>query len=188
MTQNPQNILSTTVIKKYNECRSVRIVALDYLKLIDNRGKSTRIHTNKRMINKETFDYINITILKFESTHTMNEILKTGDPTIQPDNDKLQKPIVNHSFKIEELNWRIVHRRLVHISVGKLEKMCKVETIKDLPKRCSKRYNHNKHVCLICIRGLATSLLKGITMNTNKLRPGKLIHIDFYFVNETSIK
>ena len=103
MTQNPQNTLSTTAIKKYNEFRSVRIEALEYLKLTDNRGKSTRIHTNKRMINKETLDYIDITILKFENTHTMDEILKAGAPTIQPENGKLQKPIVNHSFNKEEL-------------------------------------------------------------------------------------
>ena len=188
MTQNPQNTLSTTAIKKYNEFRSVRIEALEYLKLTDNRGKSTRIYTNKRMINKETLDYINITILKFESTHTMNEILKTGAPTIQPENGKIQNPIVNHSFNKEELDWPTVHRRLSHTSEGKLEKMCKVETIKDLPKRCSKRYNHNKKICLICIRGSTTSLPKGVTTNTNNLRPGELIHIDFYFLNETSIR
>ena len=33
MTQNPQITLSTTAIKKYNEFRSVRIEALEYLKL-----------------------------------------------------------------------------------------------------------------------------------------------------------
>ena len=96
MTQNPQNTLSTTAIKKYNEFRSVRIEALECLKLTDNQGKSTRIHTNKHMINKETLDYIDITILKFENTYTMNEILKIGAPTIQPENRKLQKPIVNY--------------------------------------------------------------------------------------------
>ena len=42
VTQNPQNTLSTTAIHKYNEYRSVRIDALEYLKLTDNRGKSTR--------------------------------------------------------------------------------------------------------------------------------------------------
>ena len=72
MTQNPQNTLSTTAIKKYNEFRSVRIEALEYLKLTENRGKSTRIHTNNRMINKDTLDYLDITILKFE-THAYNE-------------------------------------------------------------------------------------------------------------------
>lgn len=71
MTQNPQNTLSTTAINKYNEYRSVRIEALEYLKLTDNRGKSTRIHTNKRMTNNETLDYVSLTLLKIEDTHQL---------------------------------------------------------------------------------------------------------------------
>ena len=76
MTQNPQNILSITAIKKYNEFRSIRIEALESLRLKVNRGKSTRIHTDESMINKETLNYVDITILKFENTDTMNEIIK----------------------------------------------------------------------------------------------------------------
>ena len=64
VNQNPQNPLSTTTIKKYNELISVRIKVLEYLKLTDNRGKSTRIHTNKCMINEETLDCVDIIILK----------------------------------------------------------------------------------------------------------------------------
>ena len=70
MNRYPHNALSTTAIRKYNEFRSVRIEALEYLKLIDNRGKATRIHTNKCMINIEILDYLDITILKFENTRT----------------------------------------------------------------------------------------------------------------------
>ena len=43
--------------------------------------------------------------------------------------------------------------------------MCKEETIKDLPKRCSKRYNHNKNVCHVYIKGSRTSQPKGVTTN-----------------------
>ena len=102
----------------------------------------------------------------------MGKIQKIGAPSIQSENEKLQKPMANHSFKKEELDQPTVYKRLAHTSEGKLEKMCKVETIKDLPKRCSKRYNHNKNVCLICIRGSATSLPKGIITNTNNLTRG----------------
>ena len=77
---------------------------MEYLKLTDNRGKPTRIDTNKRMINKETLDYVDLTILKFENTNTMDEVLKTDAPSIQPENGKLQKSTVNHSFKKEELD------------------------------------------------------------------------------------
>ena len=83
---------------------SVRIKVLEYLKLTDNRGKSTRIHTNKCMINEETLYCVDIIILKFENTHAMNKTIKTGAPTIPPENIKLQKPIINHSRKKEELD------------------------------------------------------------------------------------
>ena len=183
MTQNPQNILSTTTIKKCNEFKSVRIEALEYLKLIDNRGKSTRIHTNRRMINKERLDYVNRTILKFESTHTMDEIVKIGASTIQPKNRKIQKPIVNHSFQDEELDWPTVHRRLAHTSEGKLEKMCKEETINNLPKNCSKKNNHNKDVCHVYLKVSTKSIPKVVTRNTNNLKSGGV-----HFLNETSIR
>ena len=55
---------------------------MEYLKLIDNRGKWTRIHTNKGIINKETLDYVDIAILKFENTHIIHGILKTCATTI----------------------------------------------------------------------------------------------------------
>ena len=115
-------------------------------------------------------------------------MIKIGAPIIQPENGSLNESIVDHSFKNDELDWIIIHRRLLHISEGKLEKMCKEETIKDIPKRCSKRFNHNKKTYLIYIRGSTTSLPKGITINTDNLRPGKPIHMDFYFLNEISIR
>ena len=55
------------------------------------------------MINKETLDYVDIIILKFENTHTMDEILKTCASNIQPENEKLHNSMMNHSFKKEEL-------------------------------------------------------------------------------------
>ena len=52
MIHNPQNTLSTTAIKKYNEFKSVRIEVLKYLNLKEIREKSTIIHTSKGMIKK----------------------------------------------------------------------------------------------------------------------------------------
>ena len=50
MTHNPQNSLSTTAIKKYNEYKSVRIEALEYLKLTE---KSKKVNKN---LYKQTYD------------------------------------------------------------------------------------------------------------------------------------
>ena len=73
MPYNSQNMLSTTAIKKCNENRSVRIEALQCLKLTDNCENSTIIHTNKRMTNKETLDYVSLTLLKIEDTHQLKK-------------------------------------------------------------------------------------------------------------------
>ena len=45
--KNPQNIISTAVIKKYNEFRSVRIEALEWLKLTTSEGRPTRESTER---------------------------------------------------------------------------------------------------------------------------------------------
>ena len=37
-------------------------------------------------MNKEFLNYVEITILKFENTHTIDEIQKTGTPNIQSKN------------------------------------------------------------------------------------------------------
>ena len=47
-------------------------------------------------MNKESLNYIEIIILQFENTHTIDEIQKTGIPNIQSKNINPQKPIVNH--------------------------------------------------------------------------------------------
>ena len=46
-------------------------------------------------MNKESLDYIEITILQFKNTHTMDEIQKTDTPNIQSENRKPYKLIVN---------------------------------------------------------------------------------------------
>ena len=102
----------------------------------------------------------------------MDNILNTDNLSIQPDNGKLQKPMTNHSFKKEELDWPTIYKLLAQTSERKLEKMCKEETIKDLPKRCPKRYNDNKHICYVCIKGSTTSISKGVIANIDNLRPG----------------
>ena len=46
MKDNLQNTLSPTEIKKYNDCRSARMEALDWMRVTDHEGKFVRTHTN----------------------------------------------------------------------------------------------------------------------------------------------
>ena len=99
-------------------------------------------------------------------------------------------PKVNHSFTsdLNNINYLLLHRRLKHASNDKMNTMCKKQTIKGLPERLSMRFLQCGKDCWICHAGVTLNLPRGITMSTEFLRPGELIHMDFYFMNVTSIR
>ena len=66
-------------------------------------------------------------------------------------------------------------------------KMVKLDIILDLPKRKSKRYNKEKWRCIICWKSSTVNIPKRVTMNTDNLQPGELLHMDFCFLDEASI-
>ena len=95
----------------------------------------------------------------------------------------------NHAFsKNDILDDTIVHRRLGHALEERVNKMAKLDILLDLPKRKSKRYKKQNCRCIICWKASTVNLPKGITMTTSNLRPGELIHMDFCFLEETSIR
>ena len=64
MKDNPQNTISTTAIKKYNDFRSVRIEALEWFKVKTSDGQTSRVSTERRTVEKEVLDYIKIDIMQ----------------------------------------------------------------------------------------------------------------------------
>ena len=64
MENNPQNTISTTAIKQYNDYRSVRVEALEWLKITSAEGQSTRVSTERKLVENEVLDYIKIDIMK----------------------------------------------------------------------------------------------------------------------------
>lgn len=52
MEKNPQNTVSTTAIKKYNDFRSVCIEALEWLEITSSEGQLTRFLTERKMVEK----------------------------------------------------------------------------------------------------------------------------------------
>ena len=67
-------------------------------------------------------------------------------------------------------------------------KMVKLDIILDLPKRKSKRYNKEKWRCIICWKASTVNIPKRVTMNTDNLQPGELLHMNFCFLDETYIR
>ena len=64
MVDNPQNTISTTAIKQYNEYRSVRTEALEWVKFTSAEGQSTRVPSERKTVEKEVLDYIKFDIMK----------------------------------------------------------------------------------------------------------------------------
>lgn len=95
----------------------------------------------------------------------------------------------NHTFsKNEALDNTIAHIQLTHALNEKEDNMEKLDIILDLPKQKTKIHNNEKYRCIICWKTSTVKLPKGITINIYNLQPGELIHIDFYFLDETSIR
>ena len=63
-----------------------------------------------------------------------------------------------------------------------------MDILLDLPKIKSQRYRKERCRCVICWKASMVNLSKGITTDTSNLRPGELIHMDFYLLEEISIR
>ena len=91
--------------------------------------------------------------------------------------------IINHAFsRNEELDHKIVHRRLGHIYDDKLNGVSKLEIIKDLSKRKSKRCVSHKAKYWICWKTSTVNVTEILTQSTEHLRPGSPLHDDFCFI------
>lgn len=87
--------------------------------------------------------------------------------------------MTTHTFsKNEMLDDTIVHRRLGHAVDERIDKVEKLDIILDFPKRNTKRYWKQKFRRIICWKTSMVNLPKGITIDTNNLRPGELLHMD----------
>ena len=66
--------------------------------------------------------------------------------------------------------------------------MCKEKTMDGLPAKLYSIDQKHKDDCLICAQATLDNLPYGITLNTDNLQLEQLIHMNFYFMNETSIR
>ena len=153
MKNNPQNTISTTAIKKYNDFRSVRIEALEWVRFTDANGKSVRVRTNQEKVKEEVLDYITYDIMTTSNNESTNEYVSipSSANTQEHISDLLIPPTINHAFtKNEDLDQILLHRRLGHASNAKIDQMGKLGIMDDLPKRQSKSYKNTNCPCTIC--------------------------------------
>ena len=166
MPNNPQNTISQPALKFYNKFRSVRTEALDWIKLTDQQGKTTRISTLKQFQHRQKLDYIDIDIYKQEN---------------------IQPPIINTSYIKETLDYKLIHRRLAHCGEDKIYNMCKNKIIQDLPTTLSRKFKDSSCKCSICWKAKLTNNINHKNLDLSNYNNGQLLHIDFMFMDIKSI-
>ena len=76
MPNNPQCTFSQGALKKYNQYKTVRTEALDYLHLIDNKKNSIQLPTLPLYKDSKLMDYITVQIITItDNTSTPNNQL-----------------------------------------------------------------------------------------------------------------
>ena len=93
-------------------------------------------------------------------------------------------PSVGHDYT----DGSIFHQSLDHIHDNKLAEMCKKQLLEGLTRTYPQSAQNHRRDCWICPHGNLHNDPHGITVNTDHLKLGKLLHIDFYFMNKVSIR
>ena len=89
MSQKPQNTISQTLIKPYNQFRSIRTEAQRWLQITTNTGKKLKVETEVKEIVQQLLGFITIEINTFEQQTSPEQDVITLAMT----------PIINISFK-----------------------------------------------------------------------------------------
>ena len=96
-------------------------------------------------------------------------------------------PMINQMLSTPRTDWTIIHRRFGHIGDSTLARMCRANKIPGLPTTFPTKYHlHSK--CWICAQGHMRATPRGEVIDTSSYDPGELIHMDFAFMNEKSIR
>ena len=67
--QNPQNTISQTALKHYNQLISVKTEALVWVQIATDTGIKLKVETTVKEIDQQLFDFITIGVPKIEDKH-----------------------------------------------------------------------------------------------------------------------
>ena len=127
MLQNPQNTISKTALKYYNQFISVINEALIWLQIATDTGKKLKVETTVNEIYQQLLDLVTIDSIKIEQQHYSYQYIIT----------LLMNPIINSSFKKYPMSWEIIHCRLSHPSDSVKKSTCCHQTLNGLPNTLS---------------------------------------------------
>ena len=89
--------------------------------------------------------------------------------------------------KTTPLDKVLIHRRLMHLHPDTITTMCSKQILRDLPSKTKSHANVLCN-CTICFRSKFNHPNRGMTVNTDNLKKGNLLHIDFQFYDIVSIR
>ena len=106
MKKKPQNIISQTALKHYNQFRNVRTDALRWLQINTDTGNKLKAETIAQERDKQLLHFVTIDVLTVEQQH-------------YPDQDIINitmNPIINSYLNNQPISWKLIYRRLLHPS------------------------------------------------------------------------
>ena len=77
MPQKPQNKISKTAFKYYNQFRNVKTEALRWVQMTTDTGIKSKVETSSKEKDQQLLDFITIDALKIEQQHTSNQDIIT---------------------------------------------------------------------------------------------------------------
>ena len=131
MPQNPQNTISQTALRHYNELRSVRTGALIWINMNTDIGIKLKVVTTVKDRYQQLLDFITIDVLKIEQHHLPIQYIITLTMTT----------IINGSFNKQPMSSELIHHRLINHSESFIKAMCHHQTLYGLPNNCPNKIN-----------------------------------------------
>ena len=169
MPQNPQNTISQTALRHYNELRSVRTGALVWVNMNTDIWIKLKVETTVKYRYQQLLDFITIDVLKIEQQHLPIQYIITLPMT----------PIINGSFNKQLMSSELIHHRIINHSESVLKAMCHHQTLYGLPNHCLNKIKRAQ--CKICYTEKMTTLSELTTVDRGKFKLGELIYMEFGF-------
>ena len=137
MPKIPQN-RSQTLIKHYNQFRSVQNEALIWLKISTDTGNKLKVETEVNEGYKQLIDLIPIEIIKVEQQKSPEHDIITLPMT----------PIINRYFNKHPMLWELICCCLLHTSEIVMKSICHQKNLNIYPKHFPDKINQVP--CTIC--------------------------------------
>ena len=158
MPKNPQNKMSQTALKYYNQFRSVRAKAIRWLQITTDIGKKVKVESESREIYQKLLYFIKIEIIEVEQQKsTENDIINLP-----------MDPIVNISSSKHPMSWELIHRHLLLPNESVMKSISRHKNLTRPPKHPPN--NINESSCTVCFTSKTTIFSRGKNVDTTNLQ------------------